>query len=76
MKVETLRGFANSYLIDGYFLIDATNLSEFPHGIESVLLTHEHCDHIVGLSKLNTKKRYGSRFLAKALENADDLACL
>lgn len=74
MKIEVFRGFANSYLLEGYFLIDANN-SKLPK-VESVLITHEHCDHIVGLSSISPEKIYSSRFVSDCLATKDDGSCL
>jgi len=74
MKITTIRGSCNAYLIDD-LLIDAPAEVKFPEGIEKIVLTHEHCDHIAGITNLNGKI-YASEFAMKSVIQKNDGACL
>ncbi len=64
MNVQRFAGSCNAYLI-GNILIDAPYGTELPSP-GTVVITHEHCDHFAGLSKLDGKKA-ASQFCADVI---------
>lgn len=74
MRIESIRGSCNSYLI-GNLLVDAPDGAKFPKEVSFVLLTHEHCDHISGINKLNAEI-CGSRFTIESITKKSENACL
>jgi len=54
MSVKTFSGSCNAYLI-GNILIDAPYGTKLPD-VETIIITHEHCDHFAGMNAIQAKK--------------------
>ncbi len=74
MDVSTINGSCNAYHV-GEILIDAPAGVNFPSKINKILITHEHCDHIAGISKLDATV-YASKFAIDSITGKNNNACL
>ncbi|HID72848.1 TPA: MBL fold metallo-hydrolase [Candidatus Micrarchaeota archaeon] len=69
MIVRKFSGFCNAYLI-GDILIDAPYGTQLPEA-QTVIITHEHCDHFAGLGALAGSKA-ASEFCANVVNGKEE----